>query len=320
VSPGSPAPGGAWDIGAIETRTGKIVFAPRGTAIPDVPAIPFSGRTRLVDGRLAFTVDGDGSLETVAAEAGRPVLSLSIPEGDYPLRAFNLDLDADLIGLRGEVAFNLPIGQEQNNLVETLTARRVQFEQFAIDDAFLAVTYDEAGVYAKFGGAAYGGYLNGAFNIYLEHGYPWDGWATGTGIDLDGVTRDLTPTYLEMTGIADCKLIAQGDLQAPENITARAEFSVRDGGQIDVVALGDLADSLPEPLAPLQRKLAEVGLGVLEHFTYDTAEITSRISGREGVFNLDLRGPSGSRAVEIVAHDHRYRRPGAGDVAADSGR
>ena len=60
----------------------------------------------------------------------------------------------------------------------------------------------------------------------------------------------------------------------------------------------------------LQRKLSEVGLGVLEHFIYDTAEMTCRLSGREGTFAFDLRGPSGSRAIEIVAHDHRYREPG----------
>lgn len=310
---GEPATGtggeeGGWDIGSIEAKTGSLVLAPKGDPIPGVPAIPFSGKTRLIDGQLSFAVE-EGALGEL--QQSQPLVSLSIPPGNYPLKAFNLDLNLDLIGLEGDIQFNLPLGQGTNNLVQTLTAEELRFEQLSASEVFLSVTYDEEGIYAQFGGETYDGYANGAVNFYYARdSSPWDAWVTGSGFELGELTNTVTPLYLRMSGKADCELVAGGDLESLDNLTTRGHFTTRgDGGEIDIVALGDLAADFQEGVDIIAEKFIEVGIATIQNFTYDTAAVTVSTLGREGTFSLDLRGPSGVRKIEVIAHDHRYRQP-----------
>ncbi|MDG2124458.1 MAG: hypothetical protein P8J87_12205, partial [Verrucomicrobiales bacterium] len=194
VTEENPAPG--WDVKTVEANNGELVLAPKGSPLTELPKLPFSGKTSIVDSQLSFAIDSDEEPGQDINET-RPLLSLSVPEGDYPLKSLNLGLEIDLKGLRGDIAFNLPIKQRTNNLVQTLYADELWFKNIGAKEVYLAVTYDQQGIYAKFGGEAYGGYAEGAFNLYNDSAYSWDGWVAGTTIALSPLTTALTPEYLE---------------------------------------------------------------------------------------------------------------------------
>ena len=306
ASPEPTTDAGGWTIRDIEAVDGSLILAPQGHPAPGIKPLPFAGRTRLINGQLNFDIVDP---EAPDDEGSGKLVSISIPKGDYPLNAFNLDLEANLVGLRGEVAFNLPVTDKNTNFVETLEADRIVFEQFELTEAFIVVTYDQEGVYAEFGGYAYGGYTKGEVNLYLDQDWSWDGWITATAIDFDSLTETLTPTTIRITGTGDAEVIADGDLKALEHLTSRAKLNATKSGTLDIVALAEVVKNLSPETPALTRQLATVGLDVLEKFDYEKASINIATSGYEGNATLDLSGPSGRRTIEIESHDVRFRPP-----------
>ena len=268
-----------WDIGEIAAHNGNIVIAPKGTALPgfEIP-FPFSCRTQL----------GQGVIEA----------KLNIQSGDYPIP----DLELILEGLSGSVAFNLPLQQVDNNLVEVLRADRLRYKQFVGDNPYVTLTYDQAGVYVSFGAEAYSGYINGEFNVYIDENYSWDGWVAGTGVDTEPLTDILTPEYFDMTGIVDVTVVANGTID--ELFQAKGTFTGSTGGKIDIRAMEGLAEQIEDP-DPIVLWMADAGVNVIQHFRYENADGKFNLYGREGELGLILGGPDGRREFEVVVHDHR---------------
>ena len=67
------------------------------------------------------------------------------------------------------------------------------------------------GIYGKFGGAAYDGYVNGEFNIYNDAVYSWDGWIGGKNVQTREITRKIFPGYFFMEGKVGATLTTNGD-------------------------------------------------------------------------------------------------------------
>ncbi len=297
-----PSQASGWTVKNIEAIDGSLILAPKGRPTPGLRPLPFAGRTRFIDGQLSFDIADPNSPDS-------KLVSISIPKGDYPLNAFNLDLELDILGLSGEVDFNLPIGQNISNVVETLKADRIIFEQLELTDAYLSVTYNQDGVYAQFGGYAYGSYTKGAVNLYLDQNWSWDGWVTATGIEFSPLTTALTPTAVNMTGTADAEVIAQGDLATLDHLTMQAKLNSKTPGNIDILALAELVENLSPETPALTKQLAAVGLDMLQQFAYEKATIDISTSGYEGTALVELAGPSGLRKIEIESHDVRFRPP-----------
>ena len=272
-----------WDIGALEAHNGKIVVAPKGTPLPgfEIP-FPFSCYTEL----------GSGVVEA----------NLAIQEGDYPLPEIELMLEK----LSGSVTFNLPFKQIDNNLVEVLQAKRIRFKQFVGDNPYVSITYDQHGIYIHFGADAYGGYVEGEVNAYIDENYTWDGWVAGSDVDTGALTEVLTPEYFSMTGIADFSIIANGNMD--ELFQAVGSFGNKSDGKIDIRALEGIAGDLEDP-DPIVAWLAEGGIDALQNFRYEKAVGKFSIYGQEGELDFDLIGPDGIRDIEIVVHDHRPSPP-----------
>src|SRR4029079_6685778 len=97
------------------------------------------------------------------------------------------------------VQFNLPLKERDNNLTEVFKVKRIRWKDLHLDDGFLSVTYDAGGIYGKFGGAAYNGYVNGEINVYNDVVYSWDGWISGN-TEMREITQKLYPRYFLMDG------------------------------------------------------------------------------------------------------------------------
>lgn len=273
-----------WNVAQIDAFYGQLIIALNGNINPDLPAFPFNCSTALNDG-------------TLSAE-------LEIPGGEYrPLEG--VDLMVKVTG--GKAEFNLPLGQTSNNLVQVFKAEELRYKQFLTTAVHLSVTYDQYGIYASFGGETYDGYTNGALNLYINDEFTWDAWVAGSKVSATEITRVLTPEYYLMSGAADFKVIAQGDLGALYQ--ANGTFSMDAPGIISIPALDELKDEFPSDWTVLETSLAKVGVSALRDLPYETCEADFNIFEREGTLNLKAAGPSGLRSFQVAVHDYRIPAP-----------
>lgn len=269
-----------WVIKTINATAGKIVIAPTGVPVGVVP-FPFNATTHMTGGNIE--------------------LKLTIPDEDHVYRF--PDYKVALEGLAGDVRFNVPVKEVDNNLVQTFTLRKARWKDFEADDLYISVTFDENGIYGQFGGAAYEGYAEGEFNFYLNDQGKWDAWLAGTDLDTGPVTAVIAPDSFLMEGRVSLKVLAEGrDKDVGETSGA---FKTTTDGWFDITKLDSLFDKLPPEWSSLQRGLAELSLIALKRFEYDKGEGSLYFHGREGKLDLLFEGEYGTRALNLKVHDER---------------
>ena len=232
-------------------------------------------------------------------------LNIDMPEQDYHYPGYELALR----GVAGRVEFSLPPARGANNVVNTLRLREVRWKQFQGRDCFLDVTYDERGIYGNLGGKGYGGVLRGQFNFSLGAGAPWNGWVSGTRVDLQPITDALAPEKFSLTGPADFRLTVAA--RAADFDQVAGDFSATRAGRLRIGKIDDLIRELPGDWSGVKRGLSRISLEALRDFAYDTAHGDFQFHGRAGALHLDLRGPGGSRKVGVAFHDTPPPRQGA---------
>lgn len=287
---------GDWEIQEINAHFGKIVIAPTGQPIGMIP-FPFSASTNLHQGEIA--------------------LKLQIPREQQYVYQFP-DFELDLFGLEGNIEFNVPVRQENNNLVQTFTLDRAVWKQHVAQKLYLSVTHDSNGVYGKFGGEAYEGYAEGQFNYYLNEVGKWDAWVAGSNMDMGPITKILAPENFLMDGKINAKLVSAG--VGKELGETWGEVEPLTPGRVQVTKLEELIAGLPEGWSQLKRSVSRLGLETLKDFAYDTGRADLYFLNQDGWLRLDLEGPTGSRRLELYAHDWREKgSPGGAGEAAASG-
>lgn len=295
LPPKPAAPG--WHVTTLAVSEGRLILAPKGVPLKGFSKpFPFSFTSKLESGQLDAVFD--------------------IPSDNYTLEELKLEFR----GMKGQVRFNLPMKDRNNNLTETFTVEQVRWKQLHIEKAHLSVTYDANGIYGTFGGAAYDGYVNGAFDIYLDDAYTWDGWVSGVGVDLGPVTTVMFPRYFLLNGVVEGKIIATGNKS--ELYQADAEFKNRSRGKFSIAALNDMIAALPKALTgTLTDQITRIGLETLRDFEYDSVDSKARFYGREGRGHLRFTGPYGARNFDVNVYDHRWkeepRQPATADAVAE---
>ena len=294
-APPKPAAPG-WQVDTLAVSDGKLIIAPKGVPLAGISRpFPFSFTSKLESGQLDA--------------------QFNIPTDNYTLK----ELKLEFLGMKGLVHFNLPMKDRDNNLTETFTVDQLRWKQLHFEKAHLSVTYDAHGIYGIFGSSAYGGYVNGAFDIYLDETFTWDGWVAGTDVDLKPVTTTLFPEYFLIDGKVQGKIVATGNKN--ELYQGDAEFQNRSHGRFSIAALNDLIKSLPKALTgSIGDQITRIGLETLRDFEYENIDGKARFYGREGRGRLRFSGPKGSRNFDVNVYDHRWkeepRKPETADALA----
>ncbi|MBN8417634.1 MAG: hypothetical protein J0L73_01815 [Verrucomicrobia bacterium] len=273
----------AWHVDTLAVTDGRLILAPKGVPLKGFSKpFPFSFTSKLTSGQLDAVFD--------------------IPSDNYTLEQFELEFR----GMKGHVRFNLPLKDRDNNLTETFTVEQLRYKQLHIEKAHLSVTYDANGIYGIFGGAAYSGYVNGAFDIYLDDVYTWDGWVAGEKVDLGPVTTVMFPSYFLLNGKVAGKIIATGNKN--ELYQADGEFTNRSRGKFSIASLNDVINAMPKALTgTIGDQINRIGLETLRDFEYDSVDGRARFYGREGRGHLRFIGPYGARKIDINVYDHRWK-------------
>lgn len=269
-----------WVIKTINATAGKIVIAPTGIPIGIVP-FPFDATTSMSGGNIE--------------------LKLTIPDEDHVYRF--PDYKVDLYGLTGEVQFNVPVQEVDNNLVQTFKLKRAVWKDHQAEDLYITVTFDSDGVYGKFGGASYDGYAEGQFNFYLSDSGKWDAWVAGTEMDTGPLTKVLVPDSFLMEGRVSLKVVTEGRDKVVGETTG--EFQTTTPGWFDITKLEPILEELPADWNNLKRSLAELSLNALKRFDYDKGAGSLYFQDRAGELSLRFAGDNGSRELNFYLHDQR---------------
>lgn len=269
-----------WVIKTINATAGKIIIAPTGVPIGMVP-FPFNATTNMKDGQID--------------------LKLTIPGEDYVYEFPGYKVN--LYGLTGDVQFNVPVSQVDNNLVQTFTLRRAVWKDYEAEDLYLSVTFDSDGIYGSLGGNAYKGYVEGQFNFYLNDPGKWDAWLAGTDFSTGPLTQVIVPDNFLMEGGVSLKLISEGrDKTLGET---SGEFSSTTPGWFDITKFDQILKELPPEWSNLQRELTKLGLIALKRFDYQQGAGSLYMNGREGDLRLRFAGDYGTRELNLHLHDQR---------------
>ena len=290
--PKPTAPG--WHVDILGVSDGKLLIAPKGVPLAGMSRpFPFSFTSKLESGQLDAEFD--------------------IPADNYTVK----DLKLEFRGMKGQVHFNLPMKDRNNNLTETFTVEQLRWKQLHFEKAHLSITYDVHGIYGVFGSSAYGGYVNGAFDIYLDQSFTWDGWLAGAGVDLGPVTTTLFPDYFLIDGKVEGKVVATGNKD--RLFQGDAEFHNRSHGRFSISALNDMIKSLPKALTgSIGDQITRIGLETLRDFDYESIDGKARFYGREGSGYLRFSGPNGARKFDVNVYDHRWKEEPLKPETADA--
>ncbi len=226
-------------------------------------------------------------------------LVLEVPRQDYRFPAYALELN----GVQGNLRFNYPPEKSENNLVNVLRLHEARWRQFRGRDLWLSVTFDREGINGLFGGAAYEGYLSGGFSFFFQPEWPWTGWIAGTGVDLGQLTSVLAPQNFLMTGRASAKVEVNGLATVVDRVLGSVVAD--EPGRMTVSKLDEFLPVLPRAWGSLRRDSVRIALESLRDFDYDRAKVMFWYLGDEGVLEMRMKGPRGSRNLDLALH-----RPG----------
>ena len=270
-----------WTIHTVEVRLGRLVIGSGGRT---QYGLPLTFQTSLKNVAL-------NNLATLKLEG-----ALEIPAQSYPFPAYQLDVTTE----PGELRFAYPREKNADNLVGTIKITDILWRQYRAQEAWISTTFDRHGINGQFGGKAYRGYVSGGFSFFFAPMSPWIGWVSGKKVDLKKLTNAISPQNFSMTGPLDFRL--QVDAFARVIDRLKGDFRTLQPGRMKIGKLDDLLEKIPDTWSSIKKSSARIGLEALRDFDYDTGRGDFWFVQDQGIFDLKLQGPQGSRKFQIVLH------------------
>jgi hypothetical protein len=234
----------------------------------------------------------DVSLENLASLRAQAVLE--IPSQQYQFEQYQLEFTSQA----GELRLAYP--PDQNNLVGTIHLDDVRWRQYRAGGAWVSVTFDQLGINGAFGGTTYKGYSSGGFSFFFNADAPWIGWVSGKGLDLRQLTNVVSPQNFQMTGPLDFEL--QVDAKRALIQRVKGNLQTTKPGRLRIRKLDDLLARIPDTWAGVKKDSTKIALETLRDFDFETCKGDFWFVDSQGIFDLALQGPSGSRNFEVVLH------------------
>lgn len=271
-----------WSVDDLEVKFGKLVLGSGGET--DV-GLPLEFETTAQN----IALDNLAALELQAV--------LTVPKQSYDFPDYQLEIDE----VEGDLRFAYPPEKGEKNLVQKLDIAGIRWRQFEAKDAWIAVTFDVRGINGQFGGMSYEGYVNGGFSFFFAQDSPWIGWVAGTGVNTKSLTDVISPQNFSMSGPLDFSM--QVDAFRKDIDRVRGDIRITEPGRLKIGKLDDLIARIPDTWTTVKQDITRIGLETLRDFDYTEASGEFWFVQSQGILNLDLSGPHGSRNFEIVLHD-----------------
>lgn len=272
-----------WSIGFFQLRAGRLTVLPPGQ--DESFTLP-----------VIFTAEQENLLITSFDELHMKS-NITIPSTtrDFP------EYDLNIRNLRGQLEFALPRTQENaNNVVNVLEIERLRWQRLVATNLWLSLTFDPGGIYASFGGEAYGGYLNAGLNVYFNDKLDWDGWISAKDVQLGPIVEALAPAQAKVKAVGEGKIIANGRTNTFEKFSG--EFQLVGPSRISILAFDDFLKNLPEDWPQLNRDAVTVLAKSFRDYDADFGRAEFQWSPPRSTFSARLSGRQGKRNFDLIYH------------------
>jgi len=279
---GAPADSPGWKIERLEVKFGSLRVGSGGRT--DY-GLPLNFQT------LAENVSFD-DLATLTLSG-----SLEIPARTYRFPAYQLEFTTG----RGDLRFSYPPEKGVSNVVGTVKLENIRWRQFQSPDAWITTTFDRTGVNGLFGGTLLDGIMAGGFSFFFLGKSPWIGWLSGTGLDLGALTDILAPQNFRLTGPLD--FAVETNAEAKKIRRVKGSFETTKPGSMQIGKIDDLLARIPPEWSSIKQDTTRIALESLRDFDFDTAGGGFWFADGEGLLDLALQGPLGSRKFQTALHN-----------------
>jgi hypothetical protein len=275
--------GQPWSIGLFQLRAGRLTVLPPGQDVSfTLPVIFTAEQENLVL----------NSFDELHLKSNITIPSTS---RDFP------EYDLNIRDLRGQLEFALPRTQQNaNNIVNVLQIERLRWQRLIATNLWMSVTFDPQGIYASFGGEAYGGYLNAGLNVYFNAHLDWDGWISATGVQLGPIVEALAPAQAKVRATGEGKIIANGRQNTFEKFSG--EFRLVGPSRISILAIDDFLKNLPADWPEINRDAVRALAKSFRDYDADSGRAEFAWSPPRSTFSARLAGRQGKRNFDLIYH------------------
>jgi hypothetical protein len=278
---GAATDSAAWKIQRLEVKSGSLVIGSGGR---DNYGLPLNFQTVAENVALndlaSLTLSG----------------SLEIPARNYQFPDYQITFETK----PGDLRFSYPPEKAISNVVGTVKIKSLRWRQYLATDAWISATFDREGINSTFGGVLYGGNISGGFGFFFSEKSPWIGWLGGKDVDLKKLTDVIAPQNFSMTGPLEFSVQTNAEAKSIQRV--QGSFRTTQPGTMEIGKLDDLLAKIPQRWSALKRDSLRIALESLRNFDYRTSEGSLWFTDGQGILDLKLQGPQGSRTFQTLLH------------------
>jgi hypothetical protein len=187
-----------------------------------------------------------------------------------------------------------------SNVVGTVRIKNIRWRQYRGVDSWITATFDRQGINGAFGGSLYEGTVAGGFSFFFDAKSPWIGWLSGTRVNLQKLTDIIAPNNFRMTGPLNFEGQVNAESKSIRRLIGRLETKAP--GLMEIGKIDDLLARIPADWNHIKRDSLRIALEAMRDFKYDKGSGDFWFTEGQGVFDLKLQGPLGSRTFQTVLH------------------
>lgn len=257
-------------------------------------------------GRISVTTFGRPGLTlplTFATEASSLVLEnfnelaldieCDIPETNLDYPEYNLRV----VGMKGNLEFSLPPGKNANNVVQTIYFDSLLWRDIDLTDAYVSMTFDARGLFAKFGGYRGEGYVGGDLTVFSDRGFEWVASAYASDVQAGPLSDRLSPENVVLDGTVNGTFVVSGLQKEIRRFYGDLDF--KSPGELTITAIDDLLARLPDHWSPLKKELSQVSLKAFQNYRYDQGKCEFNYAPPKSFVQLRMDGEQGTRNFDV---------------------
>jgi hypothetical protein len=220
-------------------------------------------------------------------------IECDIPTTDLDYPEYNLRI----VGMRGDLEFSLPPGKDANNVVQTIYFNSLLWRDIALTEAYISMTFDMRGLFAKFGGYCGTGYVGGDLSVFSDRGFEWVASAYASEVAAGPISERLSPENVTLDGIVDGTFVVSGEQKEIRRCYGNVDFATP--GELTITAVDDLIGRLPDHWNAVKKELSRVSLDTFRSYRYDQGTCEFNYAPPKSFVQLRMDGAQGTRNFDV---------------------
>ncbi len=220
-------------------------------------------------------------------------IQCDIPEIDLDYPEYNVRV----AGMRGNLEFSLPPGKDANNVVQTIYFKSLLWREIDLTEAYVSMTFDVRGLFAKFGGYRGDGYVGGDLTVFSDRGFEWVASAYASEVEAGPISDRLSPGNVVLDGKVNGTFVVSGLQKEIRRFYGEVDFD--SPGELTITAIDELIGRLPDHWSPLKKEISQVSLKAFQNYRYDQGKCEFNYAPPKSFVQLRMDGDQGTRNFDV---------------------